>query len=186
MSEINKHAAATKFLWVDLEMTGLNVQQDVILEVAALVTDVQFNVIASYEACIHHSDEILNAMNDWSQQQHGLSGLTERCRTEGKPESEVIGELATFIKTEFGVEPAILSGNSIHNDRNFIKQWWPEVEAVLHYRMLDVSSWKVVMQAQFGSEFPKAENHRALDDINASIEELKYYLEQLKDGPSDS
>jgi len=177
MSEIDKHAPPTKLLWVDLEMTGLDVNKDVIIEIAAEVTDFNFKTLASYEALIKQSDRKLKHMNPWAQAQHDKRGLTERVRTQGKPEKDVIHELVGFIKAQFGDEPAVLAGNSIHNDRNFIKQWWPQVDAVLHYRMMDVSSLKMIMQVKYGVEFEKKETHRAFDDIQASIAELQYYLE---------
>ena len=170
----------TKLLWVDLEMTGLEVDKDVILEVAAEVTDFDFKTLASYEACILRSDEELGRMNDWSMAQHSSSGLVERIKKAGKPEDAVKHELIGFINAQFNAEPAILAGNSIHNDRNFIKKWWPEVDALLHYRMVDVSSLKVIMQAKYGVTFDKKDAHRAFDDIQASIAELQYYREWFR------
>jgi oligoribonuclease len=177
---IDKNAVPTKLLWIDLEMTGLNVSKDVIIEVAAEVTDFTFTTLASYEAIISQPEDRLANMNEWAAQQHAASGLTDRIRKEGKPESNVKHELVGFIAAQFGDEPAILAGNSIHNDRNFIKQWWPEVDELLHYRMLDVSSFKIVMQGKYGTVFEKNDAHRAFDDIQASIAELQYYLERLK------
>jgi oligoribonuclease len=171
-----KKLVPTKFLWVDLEMTGLNAVQDVIIEIAAEVTDFNFKTLASYEAIIKHPDAILNNMNEWAAAQHAASGLTERIRTQGRPEADVKHELVGFIRAQFGDEPAILAGNSIHNDRIFIKQWWPEVDELLHYRMLDVSSFKILMQAKYGVQFDKKDAHRAFDDIQASIAELQHYL----------
>jgi oligoribonuclease len=178
---IDKNAKATKLLWVDLEMTGLEVEKDVIIEIACEVTDFDFKTLASYEAVIKHPDSVLEDMNSWSKTQHGASGLTERVKNEGRDEKEVIHELVGFIKAQFGNEPAVLAGNSIHNDRAFIKKWWPEVESVLHYRMLDVSSLKILMQSKYNVEFKKKEVHRAFDDIQASIAELQYYLQKLKE-----
>lgn len=180
MTDIDKSAATTKILWVDLEMTGLDVENDVIIEVAAEVTDWTFQTLASYEAVIWQPEARLQNMNQWAANQHALSGLTERVRTEGKAEKDVISELSTFIHDNFGAEPAVLGGNSIHNDRIFIKKWWPDVDALLHYRMLDVSSWKLVMQGKYGVSFDKNDAHRAFDDIQASIAELQFYLEWLK------
>lgn len=173
---IDKNAVPTKLLWIDLEMTGLDSENDVIIEVAAEVTDFNFKTLASYEAVIYHPDEVLDTANEWAKAQHAKSGLTERVRTEGRDERDVVHELVGFIQAQFGDEPAVLAGNSIHNDRNFIKRWWPEVENVLHYRMLDVSSWKILMQAKYDTSFEKKEVHRAFDDIQASIAELQHYL----------
>jgi oligoribonuclease len=175
-----KDRIPTKLLWVDLEMTGLDPKADVILEVAATVTDFDFKPLGTYFALIHHDEEILSGMNEWSIAQHGASGLTERVRREGRPEPEVIQEFAGFIHEHFGDEPAILAGNSIHNDRTFINKWWPEVEGLLHYRMLDVSSFKVLMQGKFGVLYEKKDAHRAADDIQESMEELQFYLDRLK------
>ncbi len=175
-----KKVKPTKLLWVDLEMTGLNPETDVILEIAAEVTDFEFKTLASYEALIKQPDEVLDGMGEWTTRQHGQSGLTERVRTQGRSEEEVKHELVGFIKAQFGDEPAILAGNSIHNDRIFIKKWWPEVEAVLHYRMLDVTSFKILMQGKYDYEFEKNDAHRAFDDIQASIAELQHYLERLR------
>ncbi len=177
---IDKKAKPTKLLWVDLEMTGLDSNKDVILEIAAEVTDFNFKTLASYEAIIHHSDRILKRANEWSKTQHASSGLTERVRAQGRPEKDVVHELVGFIKAQFGDEPAVLAGNSIHNDRSFIRRWWPEVDALLHYRMLDVSSLKVYMQGKYGVEYEKKEVHRAFDDIQASIAEWQYYFEWLR------
>jgi oligoribonuclease len=177
--KIDKSAVPTKLLWIDLEMTGLDAQKDVIIEVACEVTDFDFKTLATYEAVISHPDHVLEDMNDWSRQQHGLSGLTDRIKNGGRDEKEVVHELVGFIKAQFGDEPAVLAGNSIHNDRAFIKKWWPEVENTLHYRMLDVSSFKVLMQAKYSVNFGKKEVHRAFDDIQASIAELQYYLQQM-------
>lgn len=180
MTEFDKKAIPSKLLWVDLEMTGLDADEHVIIEVAAEITDKNFKTLASYEALILQPEEKLTTMNPWAQAQHDGSGLTERIRKDGKPEQDVVHELIGFIKAQFGDEPAILAGNSIHNDRIFIKKWWPEVDALLHYRMLDVTSFKIVMQMKYGLEFEKKETHRAFDDIQASIAELQYYMEQLQ------
>lgn len=180
LNEKNKNIIPKKLLWVDLEMTGLDPEKDVILEIAAEVTDFEFKTLASYEAVISQPKRRLKAMNDWSKTQHASSGLLERIKKEGRPEKDVIHELVGFIKAEFGENPAILAGNSIHNDRSFIRRHWPEVEQLLHYRMLDVSSFKILMQGKFKYEFKKKDVHRAFDDIQASIAELQHYLKYLK------
>lgn len=180
MEMIDKNAPATKLLWVDLEMTGLDPRKDCIIEIAAEVTDFDCKTLASYEAVISQPKELMDGMNEWCVDQHTRSGLLERIKNEGRVEKEVVHELVGFIKAQFGDEPAILAGNSIHNDRNFIKHWWPEVDELLHYRMLDVSSFKILMQSKYGVSFQKKEVHRAFDDIQASIAELQFYLDRLK------
>lgn len=184
MSNVNDRP--TKILWVDLEMTGLDPKKDVILEIAVEVTDFDFNQIASYEAVIKHPEAILTNMNPWADAQHARSGLTKLIRETGRPEEEVKHELVGFIKAQFGKEKAILAGNSIHNDRLFIKRWWPEVDELLHYRMLDVSSWKIFMQGKHNISFKKPETHRAFEDIQGSIAELQYYLDWFAKHADDS
>lgn len=174
---IDKKAIPTKLLWVDLEMTGLDPDKHRIIEIAVEVTDFTFKTLASYEALIHQPESVLADMNEWAAAQHAASGLTDRVRKLGRPEDEVKHELVGFIKAQFGEEHAILAGNSIHNDRIFIKKWWPEVDSLLHYRMLDVSSLKILMQGKYGIQFEKNDTHRAFDDIQASIAELQYYIE---------
>lgn len=170
----------SKLLWVDLEMTGLDVKRDVIIEIAAEVTDFDFKTFSSFEACVQRSDEELGRMGEWAMEHHSASGLIERIKSHGRPDNEVQHELIGFIKAQFGISPAVLAGNSIHNDRNFIKQHWPDVDKLLHYRMVDVSSFKIIMQAKYGVVFEKKEVHRAFDDIQASIAELQHYLEWFR------
>jgi oligoribonuclease len=180
LNDKNRNLPAKKLLWIDLEMTGLDTEKDRIIEVAVEVTDLNFKTLASYEALISQSDEIMKNMNEWAAKQHKESGLIDRIASDGRPEKDVVHELVGFISAQFGSNPAILAGNSIHNDRNFIRKWWPEVEELLHYRMLDVSSLKILMQAKYGVNFKKKDVHRAFDDIQASIAELQYYLKALK------
>jgi oligoribonuclease len=179
--EIDKKAPTTKLLWMDLEMTGLDVNEHVIIEVAALITDWQFNTLASYSAVINHSEDAIERSNPWALEQHTKSGLLDRVRQEGRPEKKVTHDLVKLIQTHFAGEPAVLAGNSIHNDRTFIKKWWPEVETLLHYRMLDVSAWKLIMQGKYGVAFDKLDMHLAADDIKASMAELEFYLRWFKD-----
>lgn len=174
-----KHTITTKLLWVDLEMTGLEPQTDRILEIAAIVTDFDFNEHGRFESAVHQDVSVLNSMNDWCKETHNASGLVKRVMT-APSEQKVAADFAKFIKKHFN-EPAVLAGNSIHQDRRFIRKWWPEVESLLHYRLLDVSSWKIVMEGKYGKVFTKPkESHRALDDIEESIAELKYYLESTR------
>ncbi len=181
---IDKQAAPTKLLWVDLEMTGLDAVKDVILEVAAEVTDFDFKTLASYEASVKQPRQlVIDRMqkNIWWKDFPANRDEFVRRLDEGKPSSQVEQELIELVEQQFGAEPAVLAGNSIHNDRAFIKQWWPQLDLKLHYRMLDVSAWKVLMQGKYGVQFEKREVHRAFDDIQASIAELQYYLEWFKD-----
>ena len=181
---IDKKAVPTKLLWVDLEMTGLDAQQDVILEVAAEVTDFEFKTLASYEAIVQQPRElVVERMQKnvwWADFPENRDQFVRNLDT-GKLLGQVEQELIDFVEKQFGSESAVLAGNSIHNDRLFIKQWWPELDLKLHYRMLDVSAWKVFMQGRYDVNFEKKEVHRAFDDIQASITELQHYLEWFKD-----
>jgi oligoribonuclease len=186
---IDKQAAPTRFLWVDLEMTGLDPIEDVILEVAAEITDINFKTLASYEAIVSQPrDLVVERMqkNIWWKDYPANRDEFINKLDQGKSSDQVEHELVELVEQQFGGEPAVLAGNSIHNDRKFIAQWWPSLDLKLHYRMLDVSAWKVLMQSKYGVNFEKKEVHRAFDDIQASIAELQYYLEWFKDGLQDS
>lgn len=177
-----KKVKPTKLFWVDLEMTGLEATEDVILEVAAEVTDFTFKTLASYEARIRHKREVvldrMQKNNFWKEFPDNRDDFLNKL-DQGKTLHQVEKELVALVESEFGREPAVLAGNSIHNDRNFIKYWWPALDLKLHYRMLDVSAFKVLMQGKYGKEFEKKDVHRAFDDIQASIAELQHYLELL-------
>jgi len=174
-----KHTTPTKLLWVDLEMTGLNPSKDVILEIAVEVTDFNFTPLASYEARISQPREVVEALMKantwWDAYPENKRDFIDKLDG-AKSSKEVEQELIALVKAQFGDEPAVLAGNSIHADRGFIEYHWPELTKLLHYRMLDVTSWKVVMQGKYGVEYTKKETHRAFDDIHESIEELQYYL----------
>ncbi len=184
---MNKNAIPTKLLWVDLEMTGLDTQNDVILEIAAEITDFNFKTLASYEARVRQPRDVvvkrMQANNWWQQYPHNRDDFLHRL-DDGKDIEEVEKELIVLLKEHFGAEPVVLAGNSIWNDRLFIKRYWPELDVKLHYRMLDVSSLKIVMQGKYGVVFEKKEVHRAFDDIQASIAELQHYLSVLTDNES--
>lgn len=180
---IDKNAVPTKLLWVDLEMTGLDPAQDVILEIAAEITDFDFKTLASYEAIVQQPNEVVierMQKNIWWKDYPANRDEFINKTAGGKPSEQVEQELIELVEQHFGDEPAVLAGNSIHNDRLFIKQWWPQLDLKLHYRMLDVSAWKVFMQGKYGVKFEKKEVHRAFDDIQASIAELQHYLEWFK------
>ena len=179
-----KRITPDKLLWLDLEMTGLNPQKDRIVEVAAIVTDWQFNELETFERGVAHDVTEIRALldaNPWFKDfpDHKTEFLDVAAK--GTTEHEVEKQLVELIDRHFAADmPALLAGNSIHTDRRFITQWWPKMEARLHYRMLDVSAWKVVMIGRYDIEFPKRETHRALADIRESIAELKFYLDKGK------
>ncbi len=179
----DKNKIPSKILWMDLEMTGLEPAKDVILEVAVEITDFNFKTLATYEACIKQPHKtVVDRMqkNIWwkefpANRDHFIKNLEK-----GKPLAETEKELIALVEEHFGDDMAILGGNSIYNDRMFIKQWMPALDLKLHYRMLDVSAWKVFMMGRHGLDFKKPNVHRAFEDIQGSIAELQYYLDWFK------
>lgn len=169
-----------RLFWIDLEMTGLDEKVHVILEVAAVVTDLDFNPLEEFHRIVHQPQEELDKMDDWCRKTHGKSGLTEQVKT-GTSVAEVEHEILDLIGRHF--KPAskpedriVLCGNSIGNDRRFIDKYLPRVAKRLHYRMIDVSSFKEIFREKYGIKVKKKDAHRALDDIQESIGELKTYL----------
>lgn len=173
----------TRLLWVDLEMTGLDPAKDVLLEIAVEITDFNFKTLASYEARFKQKrDVVVDRMTKniwWREFPENRDDFVSKL-DEGKPVSQVEKEMITLVEEQFSGEMAVLAGNSIYNDRLFIKQWMPALDLKLHYRMLDVSSFKIYMQGKHGEVFEKDSTHRAFDDIQASIAELQHYLEWFK------
>ncbi len=169
----------TYLIWIDLEMTGLRPATDCIIEVATLVTDSSLTVVAEGpELAIHQEDSVLESMDEWNTTQHGASGLVDRVResrfTLGDAERLTLDFLRRHVPP--GVSP--MCGNSICQDRRFLYQHSPELEAYFHYRNLDVSSLKVLAQRwapEVAAGFTKEATHRASQDIRDSIEELRYY-----------
>ena len=169
----------TKLLWLDMEMTGLDVDKEVPIEVACIITDWQWNSLATYHTVIKQPQKILDAMDDWNSKHHKESGLLAAIPN-GTDPLVADEELSLWIGQHFGSERAVLCGNSINQDRLFIRKYMPKTEARLHYRQLDVTSWKVVFNSLYQQKFKKKEAHRALDDIRESIEEFKFYLSFVK------
>ncbi len=164
------------FFWVDLEMTGLDEKADRILEVAVVITDTDLNPVEQYHRIVFQPPEVLEAMNDWCKKTHGESGLTAAV-PKGTPLETVEKELLELVKKYYGEkERVVLCGNSVGNDKRFIDQYMPQLAARLHYRVIDVSSFKEVFRERYNISFQKANSHRAVDDIHESVRELKHYL----------
>jgi oligoribonuclease len=171
----------THLIWIDLEMTGLDTQNDYIIEIATVVTDADLNVIAEGPViAIHQEDEILAGMDEWNTNQHGRSGLVARVRastvSEGQAEAATLRFLEQWVPK--GASP--MCGNSICQDRRFLARWMPRLEAFFHYRNLDVSTVKELARRwapPLAEAFSKDSRHLALDDIRDSIAELRYYRE---------
>lgn len=168
-------------------MTGLDPIEDRILEVAAIVTDWDFNEIATFDAAVKvdpglFSRRIKVASNFWDAFPEVRDALVAQNDSDKSKDSRVVeDELLVFVAEHFDKDtPILLAGNSIHQDRKFIDREWGRLSTKLHYRMLDVSAWKVVFDGKYGKRFAKPEVHRALDDIRGSIMELKYYLGKVR------
>ena len=170
-------------IWIDLEMTGLEPQSDVIIEIATLVTDENLNHLAEGPViAIHQADEILDAMDEWNTNQHGKSGLTQRVKDSRYSVEQAEQETLVFLKewVPEGISP--MCGNSICQDRRFMARLMPELEAYFHYRNLDVSSLKELAKRwnpEIYKGFVKDSSHLAMDDIKDSINELAYYREHF-------
>lgn len=170
-----------KLLWVDLEMTGLDPAKDRILEVAAIATDMKLNQIATYQAAVKVDDKLIKERmvgEFWEKNAKTRDALIAQSKN-GKSIQEVERELLQFMDQNFG-HTIYLAGNSIHQDRKFIDHEMPKLSQKLHYRMLDVSAWKIYFENARSKKFTKPEAHRALDDINGSIKEFEWYLTFLK------
>ncbi len=168
-----------KFIWVDMEMTGLDVNQERIIEVGAIITDNQFNILETFESVVFQDQKFLNNMDKWNTKQHSENGLISQVPKAPKQEA-VEEKLCDLVTRHFGEEKAILCGNSISQDRNFINAYMPQLSKLLHYRMLDVTAWKLIMKSRFGVEYKKTQNHRAIDDIKESIAELKTFIDFIE------
>jgi len=170
-------------IWIDLEMTGLNPDTDLIIEIATVITDKDLNILAQGPViAIHQSDKALAAMDDWNQTHHGQSGLIERVKASLINDAEAERLTIEFLKDWVPANTSPICGNSIGQDRRFLYRYMPNLEAYFHYRNIDVSTLKE-LAARWAPAvkdgFNKESTHQALDDILESIEELQYYREHF-------
>jgi oligoribonuclease len=170
-------------VWVDMEMTGLEPETDRIIEVAIVITDMHLNVLAEGPVlAIHQSDATLDAMDSWNKGTHGRSGLIDKVKASTISEEQAEAELIAFMKQWVPAGKSPMCGNTIGQDRRFMVRYMPKLEAVFHYRNVDVSTLKELCRRwkpEVVSGFKKAQKHTALADILESIEELKYYREHF-------
>ena len=170
-------------IWIDLEMTGLHPQTDVIIEIASLVTDANLNVLAEGPMlAIHQPDTVLDRMDEWCKRTHGASGLTERVKNSTVDVAEAERLTLEFTARWIPEKASPLCGNTISHDRRFLRRYMPAFEEHLHYRNIDVSTIKELVRRWYPADRhapPKKGSHLALDDIRESVEELKFYRDRL-------
>jgi oligoribonuclease len=170
-------------IWIDLEMTGLDTQRDVVIEIATIVTDAQLNILAEGPViAIHQPEPVLDGMDDWNKNQHGSSGLLQRVRGSAYKERDAERLTLEFLAQHVPAKASPMCGNSICQDRRFLARCMPELEAFFHYRNLDVSTVKELARRwapDIAGQFVKNGAHLALDDIRDSIRELQFYREKF-------
>jgi oligoribonuclease len=176
-------ASEHNLIWIDLEMTGLNPDEDRIIEVAVVVTDPQITVrVEGPVFAVHQSEEVLGRMDAWNRGTHGKSGLTQRVRESTLDEAAVQARVLEFLQAYVPKGKSPMCGNSICQDRRFLVRTMPQLEAWFHYRNLDVSTLKELARRwapEVQSAFKKAQKHTALADIHESIDELLHYRQHL-------
>ena len=170
-------------VWIDCEMTGLDPAHDVLLEIATIITDYDLNIVARGPVfAIRQSETRLEKMDAWNRRTHKKSGLIERVRTEGVTVAEAEKQTLAFVRKHCYARTAPLCGNSIGQDKRFLAKYMPALHEFLHYKVVDVSSIKVLIKEWYGGRYEspkKQELHRALNDIEESIAELAYYRDHV-------
>ncbi|WJG10066.1 oligoribonuclease [Aliiglaciecola sp. LCG003] len=170
-------------VWIDLEMTGLEPETDVILEIATIVTDKNLKVLAEGPVlAIHQSKQVLDNMDAWCVDVHGKSGLTQRCLSSEISEAEAVKQTIAFLADYVAAGKSPLCGNTIGQDRRFLVKYMPELENYFHYRSIDVSTIKELVKRwkpEVLDGFTKKGTHQALDDIRESIDELIFYRQHV-------
>ncbi|MCK9608142.1 MAG: oligoribonuclease [Methylomonas sp.] len=174
---------ADNLIWIDLEMTGLDPDTDLIIEIATVVTDKNLNLLAEGPVlAVHQSDAALAGMDEWNQQHHGQSGLIQRVKESNITAAAAEALTLEFLENWLPPKASPICGNSICQDRRFLYRYMPKLEAFFHYRNLDVSTVKELAgrwAPHLKNGFNKKASHKAFDDIIESIEELKYYREHF-------
>ena len=177
-------ASFPPLVWIDMEMSGLDPDTDRILEIATLITDDDLRVIAKGpEIVIHQEDAVLARMDEWNRSHHGESGLTDRVRESEVTEREAETETLRFLEGYCPPGECPLAGNSVWQDRRFLKRYMTRLDRYLHYRIVDVSTIKELARRWYPDRLqeatPKVSTHRAMDDIRESIQELRFYRRRI-------
>lgn len=164
-----------KFFFLDMEMTGLDVHSNRIIEVAAIVTGLKLNTLERYQAVIRQPQSFIDQMDDWNTNTHTASGLVKDI-PRGRLQLEVELDLVNMLKKHFPGQKVMLAGNSISQDKLFIEHYMKKLYDCLHFRIIDISSMKAIFQSVYKVRFQKANAHRAMDDVEESIRELRFYM----------
>ncbi|MBY5923066.1 oligoribonuclease [Ferrimonas balearica] len=174
---------ATNLIWIDLEMTGLDPEENTIIEIATIVTDSELNVLAEGPVlAVHQPESELAKMDEWNVRTHGNSGLTDRVRASKVDMAEAERQTLAFLAQWVPAGASPICGNSVGQDRRFLVKYMPDLEAYFHYRTIDVSTVKELVrrwQPTLLDQFSKAGTHQALDDIRESIAELSFYRRKV-------
>ena len=175
--------SAKNLVWIDLEMTGLRVEENRIIEIATIITDSQLNILAEGPVlAIHQSQQHLGAMDGWNTHQHNNSGLIKRVENSSIDERQAEQQTLTFLQQYVPVGKSPMCGNSVCQDRRFLYAYMPKLCAYFHYRNLDVSTLKELCQRwapDVAKRHTKQSQHLALQDIHDSIDELKFYRQHF-------
>jgi oligoribonuclease len=171
-------------VWIDMEMSGLDAERERVLEIAVLVTDSDLAIIAEGpELVVHQTDALLEAMDEWNREHHAASGLVERVRQSTVTESAAEAAILDFLRQHCEPGACPLAGNSVHQDRRFLRRYLPALDAFLHYRIVDVSTVKELARRWYPDVYAaapeKVERHRALADIHESLDELRWYRQRI-------
>ena len=180
------HPSEMNLVWIDMEITGLDPDINKIIEIAAIVTDAELNILAEGPVfAIHQSDEVLDGMDAWNKGTHGRSGLIDRVKVSTVTEDEAAAKMIEFLRQYVPAGKSPMCGNSICQDRRFMARHMPALESFFHYRNLDVSTLKELCRRwkpELIAGFKKHQLHTALADIRESVEELRYYREHFIQG----